>query len=463
MNWLVKKIIAKTENKKILILGFGKEGQSAYLLLRKYLPEQKFAIADASEKVKESPLLTNDSNLTLHLGENYLSVLPDFDLIIKTPGIALEGKIDDEVKSKLTSQLDLLLEFNAVNVIGITGSKGKSTTTALLYKMVHKANPDSVLTGNIGIPIFDVIDTLNTTTTVVCEMSSYQLEYSRVSPHIAILLNLYEEHLDHHGTFENYVNSKLNIFLHQGNNDLLVYNRDHSLLHEFVAKSTHNGEKSFFSNDRESINGCYEKNGILYYGAEAVYDTASPRHLLGKHNLYNIMAAICVAKHLGLKNEIITQVISEFEPLPHRMQYFGTYNEIAYYDDSISTIPQAAIQAIEALKNVDTIILGGLDRGIDFTPIAEYLPTSTVKNIAFLPTSGAIIWELMKKKNPLIVERFTTLFAETLHDAVTFAKEKTAKGKICLLSPASPSYNMFKNFEERGDLFQQEVKKSYES
>lgn len=459
MNWLVDKIISKFKDKNVLILGFGKEGQAAYTLLRKYLPTQHLTIADALPKIGKLEILQNDTDLTLILGEDYLSSLESFDIIIKTPGVPLEGIINDEVKKKITSQLDLLLEFNARNVIGITGSKGKSTTSALIYSIVHASNDNSVLTGNIGIPIFDVIESLNENTLVICEMSSYQLNYSSVAPHIAVLLNLYEEHLDYHKTYENYINAKLNICRSQNVDDILVYNRDHALLTRKISEIAPKSIVSTFSNDRESVNGCYEKNDMIFFGAEAVYDLTLPKNLLGKHNVYNIMAATCVAKQLNISNDIITQAISEFKPLPHRLEYIGTYNEIAYYDDSISTIPQAAIQAIEALKNVDTIILGGLDRGIDFTPIAEYLPTSTVRNIAFLPTSGAIIWALMKKVDSSVESRFSIIFAETLPDAVTFAKEKTEKGKSCLLSPASPSYNMFKNFEERGNIFQQEVKK----
>ena len=210
---MINDLIEYFKNKKVLILGFGREGQSTYKVIRKYLKDQKIYIADQKEDLQAtSKILQNDNNVEFICGENYLENLESYDIIMKSPGISF-AKIDiKKYAHKIKSQLELLLEFFNVFTIGITGTKGKSTTSSLIYNVLKKQNVNCMLLGNIGIPAFDYIDKLKENMTIVLEMSSHQLEYMKLSPNIAILLNIYEEHLDHYKSFEEYAEAKCNIF-----------------------------------------------------------------------------------------------------------------------------------------------------------------------------------------------------------------------------------------------------------
>ena len=220
---MYRKIIEKLENKNIGILGFGKEGKSTYNFIRKYLPNQKLTILDKNDILKNNDYLNCDNNLEIIVGEDYLSNLEIYDLIIKSPGISFYNMDITKIKDKISSQLELLLEINNKNIIGITGTKGKSTTSSLMYNIIKNQTDNVFLLGNIGNPIFDYIEEFNDETLLVIEMSSHQLEYINYSPYIGVILNLFQDHLDHAGTVENYHNAKMNMFKYQTENDIAIY------------------------------------------------------------------------------------------------------------------------------------------------------------------------------------------------------------------------------------------------
>ena len=203
------------ENRKVLLLGFGREGQSSYRLIRRVLPELHLTIADADKAVGENEMLKNDRFVDLHLDEGYLEGLNSFERILKTPGISLKDIIYDLDPASITSQTDLFLSWYSGKVIGVTGTKGKSTTATLIYHILKLAGKDSLLMGNIGRPAFDFIDEISPETNLVYELSSHQLEYVRNSPHLAVLLNLYQEHLDAYRSFHDYQAAKMNIAKYQ--------------------------------------------------------------------------------------------------------------------------------------------------------------------------------------------------------------------------------------------------------
>lgn len=442
---MINDLIQYFKDKKILILGFGREGQSTYKLIRKYLKEQKLYIADKKENCE---VLKLDNNISFISGENYLKKLEDYDIIMKSPGISL-SKLDTKVFSyKIKSQLELLLEFFKVFTIGITGTKGKSTTSSLIYKILRDQNVKSMLLGNIGVPVFDYIDTIEEDMTLVLEMSSHQLEYMELSPNIAILLNVYEEHLDYYKSFEKYVEAKCNIFKHQIKTDYFLYNSDNNILKNIIKDTTQNTYKVSL----KEINGSdiYLNEDKIYCDNKPIYDTNEKRNLLGDYNLNNIMFALGVSEILGLDIKRTIKSINEFETLEHRLEFVGEYDKVLYYDNSIGTVPMATIEAVKALKIVDTLIIGGMDRGIDYKEFIEYLNNSNIRNIICMPKTGHDIAKSLKEENTYIVE--------TLEEAVCTAKKVTEKGKICLLSPAAASYGFFKNFEEKGDLYKKLVK-----
>ncbi|MBR3281392.1 MAG: UDP-N-acetylmuramoyl-L-alanine--D-glutamate ligase [Clostridia bacterium] len=446
---MINNLIEYFRNKKILILGFGREGQSTYNLIRKFLPDQQLYIADQKENFQDNfEFLKKDNNVTFISGEKYLENLENYDIIMKSPGISFAHMDTSKYYSKIKSQLELLLEFFENTTIGITGTKGKSTTSSLIYKVLKDQDKKSILLGNIGIPVFDYIDSIEQNVILVLEMSSHQLEFMEQSPNIAILLNVYEEHLDHYNSYEDYAKAKCNIYKYQKENDYFLYNIDNKMLNMLVDKT--NGITYKVSINGNPNSNIYLKDDIVYFNNEAIYNKNEKRNLIGDFNLNNIMFVLGVSKILGLDLEKTIKSISDFKTLDHRLEFVGTFNDISYYDNSIATIPMATIEAVKALKEVDSIIIGGMDRGVDYKELIQFLNDSNINNIICMPKTGHDIAKELKIERVHIVEN--------MEEAVNVAKKVTSKGKICLLSPAAASYGFFKNFEERGDLFKKLVK-----
>ncbi|MBP3256278.1 MAG: UDP-N-acetylmuramoyl-L-alanine--D-glutamate ligase [Clostridia bacterium] len=443
---MIQDLVNYFKGKKILILGFGREGQSTYKVIREYLPEQKIFIADLKENFEINfEILKEEKNAEYISGKGYLDNLNNYDIIMKSPGISFVGVEVD--KEKIKSQLELLLEFFNIFTIGVTGTKGKSTTSSLIYKVLKDQNIDTMLLGNIGIPVFDFIDDIKENQKIVLEMSSHQLEFMKNSPNISILTNIFPEHLDHYESFEKYAEAKCNIFKYQKEEDSFIYNIDNENSVNFVKDVKSN---KYTVSLRDSEADVYLKDGKVYFENEVIYSKDEPRKLLGDYNLNNIMYVLVVSKILNLDLNKTIKSISEFETLPHRLEFVGKYNDISYYDNSIATIPAATIEAVKALKSVDTLIIGGMDRGVDYTDLINFLNKSVVRNIICMPITGHDIAKKITNQN--------TYNVENLFDAVKIAKEVTKKEGICLLSPAAASYGFFKNFEERGDMFQKYVK-----
>lgn len=445
--------------KKILILGFGREGHSTYDFLRAILPNLDLTIADARPDFAEhDEVLRRDgvpssgnSAVKIIAGEHYLDNLADYDVIMKTPGISF-AKIDiSAFRDKITSQLELLLEFSAeagLETIGITGTKGKSTTSTLIYQILQDQNIPSILLGNIGTPVFDHLYELKSGMKVILEMSSHQLEFMRRSPNLALLLNAYEEHLDHYASFAQYVEAKCNIFKFQKPDDFFIYNADDVNLQRFVQNPAAQTFRVSLAGDTNCQT--YLKGNDIYFKDQVIYYRDAPRHLLGDYNLQNIMFALTVAEILGLDLKRAEQTIAEFKTLKHRLEFVREVNGVKYYDNSIGTVPMATIAAIKALGDVDTVIIGGMDRGLDYCEFAEFLNQSSVQNIICMPKTGH---DIASHLTPEKVRK-----AETLDEAVRVASETTTSGHSVLLSPAAASYGFFKNFEEKGDKFQELVR-----
>ena len=450
---MYNKIIEKIKDKNICILGLGKEGMSTYKFIRRHLPNKFITIIDK----KDVSNLISDNNVKIIYGDNYLDNLDIYDLIIKTPGISFKDINIDNIKDKITSQLELLLEVFKENTIGITGTKGKSTTSTLIYKIIKDQGYDTYLLGNIGNPMFDDIEKFSSDTYLVIEMSSLQLEFVKVSPHIGIVLNLLEDHLDHAGTVHHYHECKMNMFKYQNEKDYCIYSLDDINTVNWINNNDYlsNIYKVTLNNIKEN-NVIYLENDNVILNNNIVYNNNSKRNLVGAHNLSNIMFSLLVAKILKLDISKTVESISNFIPLEHRLELVGTYNEITYYNDSISTIPMATINAVKALKNVDTLIFGGMDRGIDYSDLVEFLSNSNITNLICMPTTGYKIGEQLKE----ITTNKNIYFIETLKEAVDKAKIVTEKGKICLMSPAASSYEYFKNFEEKGTKYKEYVREN---
>jgi UDP-N-acetylmuramoylalanine--D-glutamate ligase len=385
--------------KNVLIVGYGREGKITEKFLKKFYPHLKITIADQA------------------LDKNYLSKQKDFDFAIKTPGVQ-----KNLIKIPYTTATNLFFSRVKNTTIGVTGSKGKSTTASLIYSILKEGGKKVRLLGNIGAPMLEaLLETPKKDEIFVLEMSSYQLDDIEYSPDISVVTNLFPEHMNYHGSIENYYEAKKNIIKKSG---LFVCNLKNKMVKKW-------GE---------------EVTSIPF--AEEIRGLEIP--LLGEHNRENIRAAIAVAKQFKISDAIIKRAIKSFKPLPHRLELVGEFHGIKFYDDAISTTPESTIEALKALPKTATIFLGGQDRGYDFSQLEKVLRKSKVKNIALFPNSGKRI--LKSRKG------FNILETSSLKEAVKFAHENTAKGGICLLSMASPSYVLWKNFEEKGDEFQRVVK-----
>ena len=421
-------IIDYLTGKSILILGYGREGKSALEFIQQNLPDAKYAVADKN-------VLELDGVQTF-CGENYLDTVKDFDVIIKSPGIPTHDFVSEDQLPKITSLTDLFLRFCPNIVIGVTGTKGKSTTASLTHHILKTAGKDSILVGNIGIACFDAIDQIKDDTIVVFEISCHQLEFVQASPNIAILLNLYEEHFDHYAKPEDYFTAKKNIYKYQSANDTLIY-----------------GDIFQHASEAEIAHLPMHKINLLQ--DTSIDDSEIHTHLVGKHNLTNIHAAIFACEAAGLTRSEILPTIESFEGLPHRLQYVGEFKNIKFYNDSIATAQEAVINAVTALKDVDTLLLGGMDRGLNYQPLVEFLRHSSVRNIILLPETEQVFQRLFNEA-PFSQNLIPVADMES---AVQMAYRFTAENHICLLSPAAASYNSYKNFEERGNDFCNLVKK----
>lgn len=440
--------IADFRDKNILILGFAREGISVLTYLRKTFPDKKIVIYDQLSKQKfpktSLKILEKDSNLEFKLGVAEWKKLKNwdkFDVIIKSAGIPLKN-LPKEVLPKLTSETQIFFEQCPGKIVGVTGTKGKSTTSSLIFEVLKTAGTNAILLGNIGKPALDYLDEIDSNTSVVFELSSHQLQTLKSSPHIAILLNIFPEHLDYYKDFADYLEAKLNIASFQNSRDFLIINEDFK---EFKKAQNDSNAQIF-------------PIGKKFYSE--VIEIQKKSKLLGSVNLLNILAAKRVAQILGISDEIFTRAIQSFQPLEHRMERVGIFKKIRFYNDSLATIPEATIAALEALGNdVETIFLGGFDRGVDYKLLAETIKKSQLKNLIFFPTTGEKIWKELQKIDRDSASKFKVFKTENMKDAVKFAYKNTRPGKIALLSCASTSFNLFKDYADRGNQFKEQVEK----
>jgi len=432
--------IEKLRNKKILILGFGREGRDNLKFLRKLFPKKVIGIADQKQFSisKEGARLRREGggsgvvqfpNVKFHLGKNYLKALKNYDVIIKSPGIPFKI-LPKSALNKVTTQTEIFFDNCPGKIIGVTGTKGKSTTASLIYQIL-KACPErsrrAHLVGNIGKPVLSLLFRAKPNDIYVYELSSHQLYNLKKSPRIAVFLNIYPEHLDYYRNFKEYVRAKANITRYQTKDDYLIFNSGDKLVKEIAKKSK-----------------------------------AKKIPIKGEYYDLNRASARAVGKIFKIPSKIIEKAIREFKPLPHRLELVGTFKGITFYNDALSTIPETAILAMEALgKRVQTIFLGGFDRKIDFKKLAKsVLENKNIKNVILFPTTGEKIWKALRLASPAQGKKLPKhFFVDNMPEAVKLAYQNTQKGKICLLSCASTSFSIFRDYKEKGNLFKKYVKK----
>jgi len=424
-----KKIFQRFKDKKICILGFGREGESTLETLRQVFPDKTIGIADIKPKA------IKDKHIKFHSGKDYLKALKLYNVIFRTPGIPVAlVKKSTKTNTEITSQTKLFFDLCPANIIGVTGTKGKSTTASLIYQVL-KSKFKTYLIGNIGYPPLDRLKQIKKDSKVVFEISSHQLSDLHQSPQIAVFLNLFPEHMDYYSSFSQYTKAKANITKFQTKKDLLIFNSK-SLLVSKIAKTS----------QAKKIPFPIQENFI----------SLKDSPLIGKFNLINIMPSVIIGKYFKIPEKKIIQIIKDFKPLNHRLEKVGKYNGITFINDSLATVPQATIAAINSLQShIGSLIVGGFDRGVDQAPLIQSILDSSVSTVIVLPDTGLKIKAIIEKhkKKPLKL-----LKATSMNQAVELAFANTNKGKTCLMSPGAASFNMFKNYQDRGNQFKQAVR-----
>ncbi|MCI9593674.1 MAG: UDP-N-acetylmuramoyl-L-alanine--D-glutamate ligase [Lachnospiraceae bacterium] len=455
------------EGKKVLILGFGREGQSTCRVLRAFGGYKELAIADQADGKGRCP----DKGISWISGPHYQQAMDNYDVVFKSPGIVLERPLK-AYRCRIVSQTEIFVRMFRRQIIGVTGTKGKSTTATLLYHVLKEAGKKVILVGNIGIPAFDHMEEIEEDTVIVFELSCHQLEYLTVSPYMALLLNIHEEHLDHYGTMEKYIRAKENIFRHQEEQDVLICHRQcfpenqACCSEKFMVQEVQDsallcggGQKASIDRDEQNWMGGEEQEIILNgkcicFRDEHFIIPVDEIQLLGQHNYLDIAFVYAACRLKGVNQKQFAQGLKTYQPLPHRLAFLGVHRGVKYYDDSISTICETAIQALQTIKDADTILIGGMDRGIDYRELIVYLSESTVSHILLMEATGKRIYKEIFRDYPGFKRAERLVLTEHLQEAVREAKRLTQPGKSCVLSPAAASYGIFTNFEERGDVFQ---------
>lgn len=385
-------VIDKFKDKRILIWGYGREGKSTeQFFLRNGITKYIEVYEGAREGIDESR----------------------FDYIFKSPGIAAW-----DLSEKFTSQTEVFLEAFGDRVIGITGTKGKSTTSTMLYTVLKQCLPvDVFLLGNIGEPCLNYFEEIKDDSVVVFEMSCHQLAHNKISPHVAVFLNLFEEHLDYYQTMDKYFEAKTNVARHQKEDDYYFVGAN---VWDFDSK----GKKIMVSEPLDL-----------------------ELKVLGEHNKLNAAFVKEIATTVYNCDETsVCNGIMNFTGLPHRLELAVEKDGVRFYDDSISTIPEATIKAVESIPNVKTVLVGGMDRNIDYTILEKFIVDR--KDVIFI-----CMYESGKRIYDRVSYCENVLYVATLQAAVEEAKKLTPLGGACVLSPAAASYGYFENFEDRGNKF----------
>jgi len=436
-------------DKQVAILGFGREGQSTYRTLRRLFGNIPLTVLDQMKELPESArkVVAGDQHLKVVLGNQSFSDLVGFDTIFKSPGVSpFLVELQDAVMrgAVVTSQTDVFFSVYGQQVVAVTGTKGKSTSCQVLTQVLKQAGKQVLFLGNIGAPAFEALEQVTSESIIVYETSSHQCEGLRHSPHIAVILNIYADHLDYYPSMESYIQAKRQLFINQKPTDLCLFNaQDERVVSDIVENLP--GRKIGFSLEHSPLSHVFIDQDWLVAGGKKIVPT-SEIPLLGSHNLFNVMPAIIVGLESGLDPADLRKYLSQVTPVEKRLEEVTTVNGITFVDDALATIPEATIAALSALGDrVETLIVGGFDRGQDFVNLAKVIAASEVANLILFPTTGEKIASLVKSLTPKI----SYFPVKTMDEAVKAALAHTKKGKTALLSTASASFGLFTDYRDR--------------
>ena len=486
---MLKDLYSYLRGRKILILGFGAEGRSSLNFLNEHAEQiQADSVGVADMNPIDDELKYAGAVIEPIIGQDYLDAMADYDIVLKSPGIPfnhfnkhfLDGhwELKEFPNVEVSGQMDLFLRFNEGKVIAVTGSKGKSTTTSLIYEILKKDTDDAYLLGNIGVPVLDHIADITENSYVAVEAGVHQLEFCAASPEIAVVSNIYPEHLDHYQGYEDYYNSKLNLVRFQDVDDVVILAASERELLELalpISKAKKCLVFDEFEEDNYDLLRKFDPETLSTFTLEddkefsheeeqscivVGYELEKNPHILGRHNYLDSLLAIAATNMVGVDISDAIMSVANYEGLEHRLEYVGEFSGVKFYNDSIATIPKATRLALEALKEIGettTILLGGLDRDLDYTELVEYLYDTDIRQVICLPDTGRDIAQLIDGVNQVKNRSILAVEIESMEEAVAEAFRLTKPGEICLLSPAAASYNQYKNFAARGEAYKNAI------
>ena len=439
-----KNMLESFRNKSVLLVGFEKTNRAFYERL-KTVEGVQIGIADKNAAAKLP------SGVAAHLGDDYLANMQDYDVIVRSPGVRYWPELL-AMQERVTTATQLFFEHvrasSKARVVGVTGTKGKSTTSTLVHLMLKDAGFHSLLVGNIGAQDWDRADRITDDSIIVYEMSSYMLCDFTERPDIAVMLNAHTSHIDWHGTFEAYVNAKGQITAFQTPEDTLIFNATDPALTQ-IANRTLARAVPF-----KHMQTMHHDGDWFYDGSRELFETREVR-VPGRHNRDNVLAVLAVAKTLGVDVEHVHHIVKTFVGLPHRLEFVGTFRKIDFYDDAIASNPDSTMAALHTFAGrIGSLILGGKDSGVDFWALAHLIAYLKIPVIVSMPGARHTINGTLEHAGYAgkIVE------VDSMREAVDACFRETAPETIALLSTATQSYDLFKNFEEQGDAFQRFVR-----
>lgn len=448
--------------KKVAIIGLGVSN----LPLLDYMYEKNAKVTvfdEKEEKDIEKNILEKLKNYKFDyfLGKNCFENLKGFDIIFRSPSFLPTRKelVEEEKRGAIiTSEIEMLMKLTPATIIGVTGSDGKTTTTSLIYSILKNAGYNAYLGGNIGIPLFTKLNEMKPNDIVVLELSSFQLMGMDVSPHIGVITNITPNHLNIHKDYEEYINAKKNIFKYQNKDDYIILNYDNDITRNCAKEAK--SKVIFFSGKEKLENGFIVDNKIIKKCEDGIRThilDCKDVLLRGEHNFENIATAIAATSSLVDIDKSI-DTIKEFKAVEHRLEYVRTIDDVKWYNDSVSSSPTRTIAGLKSFDEDIVLIAGGYDKNLDYTPIAKPI-LKKVKTLILLGQTSGKIFDAVKEEEEKENKNIDIFMVNTLEEAVNLARKQAKVGEIVLFSPASASFDMFKNFADRGNKFKDLVNK----
>ncbi len=447
-------------NKKVAIIGLGVS--NIPLIDYMYDKKAKVTVFDDREEdkiPKEIMDKIKEYKFEFSFGKDNLLKLKKFDIIFRSPScMPTRPELEEEAKNGaiVTTEIEMLMQMCPAKIIGVTGSDGKTTTTSLIYAILKKAGYNTYLGGNIGTPLFTKLEEMTPEDVVVLELSSFQLMGMKISPHIGVITNITPNHLNIHKDYQEYIDAKKNIFKYQNENDIVILNYDNEITRNSAKEAM--SKVVFFSHKEKLENGFIVDGKIIKRCEDDIR-----KHIIetkdivlrGEHNYENVATALAATATL-VNEDVAVEAIKEFKPVEHRIEFIKEINKVKWYNDSVSSSPTRTIAGLNSFDEEIVLIAGGYDKNLDYTPIAKPIVEKVKKLILIGQTSGKI-YDCVKEEAEKQNTKIDIYMCNTLEETVNLAKRVAKPHQVVLFSPASASFDMFKNFADRGEQFKKLV------